>query len=242
LLVNGEQSLLLEKTAGHPNRITFGDGSPWHVAGDFICRGERKQIDITRLNAPGLHNARNACAALAALEAMSLDALAAAPALASFRPLPHRLQPLGEHGGWRWVNDSISTTPLATLAALESLHGRTVTVLVGGHDRGLDWTPFVDAVRVTPPHAIVCMGANGGRIADALRAAAVGCPLVHVDDVAQAVTAAETRTPCGGVILLSPGAPSFDQFRNYAERGRRFTALAGFDPARIAEIEGLGIA
>ena len=70
----------------------------------------------------------------------------------------------------------------------------------------------------------------------------MGCPLVHVGDLAHAVTAAETRTPPGGVILLSPGAPSFDQFRNYAERGRRFTALAGFDPARIAEIEGLGIA
>ncbi len=76
-----------------------------------------------------------------------MDALAAAPALARFRPLPHRLQPLGERDGWHWVNDSISTTPLATLAALESLHGRAVTVLVGGHDRGLDWTPFVEAMR-----------------------------------------------------------------------------------------------
>ena len=242
LLVNGEQPLLLDKTAGHPSRISFGDGAPWHVADGFICRHGHRLFDITGLRAPGLHNARNACAALAALEAIGLDALAAAPALAQFRPLPHRLQPLGEHGGWHWVNDSISTTPLATLAALESLHGRVVTVLVGGHDRGLDWTPFVDAVRVAPPHAIVCMGANGGRIADALREAAVGCPLVHVDDLAHAVTAAETRTPPGGVILLSPGAPSFDQFQNYAERGRRFTALAGFDPARIAGIDGLGIA
>jgi UDP-N-acetylmuramoylalanine--D-glutamate ligase len=169
-----------------------------------------------------------------------MDALAAAPALARFRPLPHRLQPLGAHDGWHWVNDSISTTPLATLAALESLHGRTVTVLVGGHDRGLDWTPFVDAMRNTPPNAIVCMGANGARIEAALRSAEIPCPIMRVADLAGAVAEAKTHTPHDGVILLSPGAPSFDQFKDYAERGRRFAALAGFDIA-ITGIEGLGI-
>ena len=167
--------------------------------------------------------------------------LVAAPALASFRPLPHRLQPLGERDGWHWI-DSISTTPQATLAALQSLRGRDVTVLVGGHDRGLDWTPFVDAMRVDPPHAIVCMGANGGRIAGALRAAEVACLMALVTDLAGAVAEAKARTPAAGVILLSPGAPSFDQFRDYAERGRRFAELAGFDGAAIAGIDGVGIA
>lgn len=167
--------------------------------------------------------------------------LVAAPALASFRPLPHRLQPLGERDGFHWINDSISTTPLATLAALESLHGRAVTVLVGGHDRGVDWTPFVDTVRRAPPNAIVCMGANGPRIEAALQAAAVACPLVRVDDLTAAIIEARARTPHGGVILLSPGAPSFDQFKDYAERGRRFAELAGFDGAAITGINGLGI-
>jgi UDP-N-acetylmuramoylalanine--D-glutamate ligase len=169
-----------------------------------------------------------------------MDALAAAPALATFRPLPHRLQPLGERDGWYWINDSISTTPLATLAALESLHGRDVTVLVGGHDRGLDWTPFVEAMRDVPVNAIVCMGSNGARIESALRAAGVACPLSRVDHLTTAVAEAKASTPVGGVILLSPGAPSFDQFKDYAERGRRFAALAGFN-AEITGIEGLGI-
>ncbi len=170
-----------------------------------------------------------------------MDAPAAAPALASFRPLPHRLQPLGERDGWYWVNDSISTTPLATLAALESLHGRVVTVLAGGHDRGLDWTPFVDAMRVAPANAIICMGANGARIEAALRGTGIHCPIVRADDLAGAVAEAKARTPRGGVIVLSPGAPSFDQFKDYAERGRRFAVLAGFDEASIMGIEGLGI-
>jgi UDP-N-acetylmuramoylalanine--D-glutamate ligase len=242
LLVNALQPNLLELTRTHPHRLLFGQPDGWHVFGDVICRGTRQVFPIAQLAAPGLHNALNACAALSALEAIGMDAVAAAPALASFRPLPHRLQPMGEHDGWHWVNDSISTTPLATLAALESLHGRAVTVLVGGHDRGLDWTPFVEAMRKTPPNAIVCMGSNGGRIADALHAAGVSCPLTLVDNLAAAVAQAKSHTPAGGVILLSPGAPSFDQFKDYAERGRQFCALAGFDPAGITSIDGLGMA
>ncbi|MHB1059527.1 MAG: UDP-N-acetylmuramoyl-L-alanine--D-glutamate ligase [Rhodanobacter sp.] len=241
LLVNALQPALLERTQHHSRRLLFGQPDGWHVADGFICRGAHQVFPVEQLAAPGLHNALNACAALAALETVGMDALAAAPALATFRPLPHRLQPLGERGGWHWVNDSISTTPLATLAALESLHGRAATVLVGGHDRGLDWTPFVDAMRSSPAHAIVCMGSNGGRIETALRAAGVACPIVRVADLASAVSQAMELAPEGGAILLSPGAPSFDQFRDYAERGRRFAELAGFDGASITGIEGLGI-
>jgi UDP-N-acetylmuramoyl-L-alanine---L-glutamate ligase len=241
LLVNALQLVLLERTQQHPQRLLFGQPDGWHVADGFIRRGTQEIFPIDRLTTPGLHNALNACAALAALEALGMDAPAAAPALASFRPLPHRLQPLGERDGWHWVNDSISTTPLATLAALESLHGRTVTVLVGGHDRGLDWTPFVEVVRATPPHAIVCMGNNGGRIADALKGASVCCPLVRVDNLAAGIAAAKSITPAAGVIELSPGAPSFDQFKDYAERGRRFAELAGFETTAITCIDGPGI-
>jgi len=242
LLVNALQPALLERTQAHPQRRLFGQPEGWHVSEGFIRRGTQPVFPIAQLAAPGLHNALNACAALAALADIGMDALAAAPALASFRPLPHRLQPLGELDGLHWVNDSISTTPQATLAALESLHGRAVTVLIGGHDRGLDWAPFVDAMRIAPPHAIVCMGANGPRIEAALRAAAVACPVVCVADLNAALAKARAGTPQGGVILLSPGAPSFDQFKDYAERGRRFAELAGFDGAAIAGIDGLGIA
>ena len=242
LLVNASQSHLTAATASHPRRLMFGLPDGWHIAEGYIRRGARDVFPIDRLAAPGVHNALNACAALSALEAIGMDALAAAPALASFSPLPHRLQPMGERGGWHWVNDSISTTPLATLAALESLHGRAVTVLVGGHDRGLDWTPFVDVMLKTPPNAIVCMGSNGGRIAQALRSAGAPCRLTLVDSLAEAIAAAKLDTPPAGVILLSPGAPSFDQFKDYADRGRQFCALAGFDPTGIASIDGLGIA
>jgi len=242
LLVNALQTTLLERTQSHPHRLLFGQPSGWHVAENVIWRGTEDIFPTAQLAAPGLHNALNACAALAALADIGMDALAAAPALASFRPLPHRLQPLGEHDGFHWINDSISTTPQATLAAIESVHGLPVTVLVGGFDRGVDWAVFVDAMSATPPNAIVCMGSNGARIEAALRLAGVACLIVRIEDLAIAIAEARARTPPHGVILLSPGAPSFDQFKDYAERGRRFTELAGFDAAQIAGIDGLGIA
>ncbi len=242
LLVNALQPILLERTQDHPHRLLFGQPSGWHVAEGFIRRGADDVFPVTKLAAPGLHNALNACAALAALADIGMDALAAAPALASFRPLPHRLQPLGERDGFQWVNDSICTTPQATLAALESVRGRPVTVLVGGYDRGLDWTDFANAVAESPPHAIVCMGGNGSRIEALLNEAEVPCPVVRVDDLHAAIVEAKAHAGARGVILLSPGAPSFDQFKDYAERGRRFTELAGFDAAHIAGIDGLGIA
>ncbi|MGN6382884.1 MAG: UDP-N-acetylmuramoyl-L-alanine--D-glutamate ligase [Dyella sp.] len=240
LLVNGQQANLMALTAAHPQRRMFGGVAGWHVADGFIRRGERDVFPVAQLGVPGLHNALNASAALAALELLGYDALAAAPALASFRPLPHRLQPLGRHDGLDWINDSIATTPLAVVAALESLPGRAVTVLVGGFDRGVDWAPFVEHVQAHPPHAIVCMGANGPRIEAVLNAGGVACPVRRVADLAAAVDEARACTPEGGVVLMSPGAPSFDQFKDYAERGRRFATLAGF-AADATGIDGLGI-
>ncbi|MEY2168166.1 MULTISPECIES: UDP-N-acetylmuramoyl-L-alanine--D-glutamate ligase [unclassified Rhodanobacter] len=242
LLVNATQAALLERVQRHPRLLRFGHDAGWHVADGHIRRGTQAVFPLARMAAPGEHNALNACAALAALADLGMDALAAAPALATFRPLPHRLQPLGAHDGIEWINDSISTTPQATLAALDSLAGREVTVIVGGHDRGLDWSVFVAAVKDRSGLRIVAQGANGPRIAQALRQAKTELPLGEAESFDEAVEMARIVTPQGGVVLLSPGAPSFDQFKDYAERGRHFAELAGFDGAAIAGIEGLGVA
>jgi UDP-N-acetylmuramoylalanine--D-glutamate ligase len=242
LVTNALQPELVTRTAQHAQRVLFGSRAGWHVAGGAIRRGEQRVFDLARLPLPGEHNALNACAALAAIEAGGEDAIAAATHLATFKPLPHRQQTLGERDGLTWINDSIATTPAATLEALHSLRGRAVCLLVGGFDRGLDWSAFADAVRVEPPHSIVCLGANGARIHALLLERGIDCTLARAEALVGALVQARTLTPPGGVVLLSPGAPSFDQFKDYAERGRCFAALAGFDPATIAGIEGLGIA
>lgn len=222
----------------------YGDGRGWHLREDALYRGEAFIMETAALPLPGRHNRSNLCAVLTALEAFGLDAAALATHAASFQPLPNRLQPLGEKDGILYVNDSISTTPMATQAALDLYAGREVAVLVGGHDRGLPWDEFGDAMRERAPRAVITMGQNGPRIHALLApvAAQAGFVLQAAVDLADAVDKARAALPNGGVVLLSPGAPSFGPYRNYVDRGRHFARLAGFDPEAISGIKGMGIA
>jgi UDP-N-acetylmuramoylalanine--D-glutamate ligase len=216
----------------------------WHLRGDALHRGDAFVMDTAALPLPGRHNRINLCAALAAIEALGLDAAPLAAHAAGFRPLPHRLQSLGVHDGVEWVNDSISTTPHASLAALAMFRGREVALLAGGHDRGVDWDGFAGAMRERAPAAIVTMGQNGPRIHDLLAPVAAdgGFILQAARDLEDAVRLARAALPAGGVVLLSPGAPSFGAYRDYTERGRHFARLGGFDPDAISAIPGLGVA
>ncbi len=220
----------------------FGGEADWHLRGDVVHRGERAVFDTRRLPLPGRHNRGNLCAVLAAIEALGLDAAALAPHAATFQPLPHRLQTLGTRDGIVYVNDSISTTPHASLAALDCFRAQRVALIVGGHDRGIDWTDFAEAMRMRAPAAIVTLGQNGPKIHALLApiATAAGFALAQAGDLAEAVAWSQELLGGEGVILLSPGAPSFGAYRDYTERGRHFAALAGFDPETIAAIPGIG--
>ena len=242
-LVVGAQPELLALTAAHPQRRVVGMAEGWYVRDGAIFRASERILALAALPLPGMHNAQNVCAALSAIDAAGEDARAMVHHVATFKPLPHRLQALGERGGIDYVNDSIATTPYATVEALRSMAGRATTVLVGGFDRGVEWNIFVDYVSKYPPHAIVTLGANGPAITTALRRIdAPGFVLQSAQSLDEACARARALTPAGGTILLSPGAPSFDQFRDYAERGREFARVAGFDPTQITQIEGCGIA
>jgi UDP-N-acetylmuramoylalanine--D-glutamate ligase len=229
--------------------VWFNREDGWHLRGEVLYRGDERVFDTGQAPLPGHHNRANLCAVLAAIEALGVDAVPLAPAILSFRPLPHRLQWLGERDGLAWVNDSISTTPHASLAALDCHRTRRVAILLGGHDRGLDWSDFAAHLDEAAPVAVVTMGANGPRIHHLLEplAAQGRFALEAAAGLEDAVARArrllgQDRGQGQGLVLLSPGAPSFGAYRDYTERGRHFAALAGFDPDRINAIAGLGLA
>jgi UDP-N-acetylmuramoylalanine--D-glutamate ligase len=222
----------------------YGREDGWHLRGDMLHHGDAAVMDTRAIPLPGRHNRGNLCAVLTAIEALGHDPRPLVAAAEAFTPLPHRLQSLGTRDGIAFVDDSISTTPHASLAALACFGDRQVALLVGGHDRGLDWSAFADAVRATPPAAIVTMGANGPRIHEVLAPVAreTGFALEAAGALPEAVAKARDALRDGGVVLLSPGAPSFGPYRDYVARGRHFASLAGFDPDETATIPGLGIA
>ena len=222
----------------------YGTAQGWHLREDELFRGDEKVLDTRLVPLSGRHNRSNLCAVLTAIEALGHDAAALAAQACTFQPLPNRLQVLGVRDGLLWVNDSISTTPHASLAALDVFGQRRVALLLGGHDRGLDWQDFAAAMRTRAPAAIVTMGQNGSRIHALLAplAASCGFALHAATHLEEAVGVARQALRGEGVVLLSPGAPSFGAYRDYVARGRHFAQLGGFDPDAISAIGGLGVA
>ena len=154
-----------------------------------------------------------------------------------FVPLDHRLQVTGTVDGVTFVDDSLSTNVLPTLAALDAFPGRRVALIVGGHDRGIDYAPLAVGLRDRPaPTLVLTLPDSGPRIHAELAAAATpsGATLrsaassavagiVDCADLDAAVTRAFDWARPDGVVLLSPAAPSFGHFRDYRDRGEAFT-------------------
>ena len=244
-VLNAGDPRLAELDVPAETRVTwFNHADGWHLHENTIFRGGRAVLDTRALPLPGRHNRLNLCAAFAALECLGLDAASLAPAAHSFKPLPHRLQTLGVRGGIEAVNDSISTTPQAAIAALDCFRGRRVAILVGGYDRGLDWGVFAERIAAEPVAAIITMGQNGPRVFEKLKPLSLGdrFVLAEAGDLEEAVKLGLQALGSEGVLLLSPGAPSFPRYRDYVERGRHFAKLAGYDPDLINAIPGLGVA
>jgi UDP-N-acetylmuramoylalanine--D-glutamate ligase len=132
------------------------------------------------------------------------------------------MQPVGEYGGGLYVDDSKATNPAAVAAALSG-YERPVVLILGGSEKGTDFTevlPLLDRCR-----GVVCQGEAGARIFEFL--VHNGVPTVDlVPDLSAAVSRARELALAGDVILLSPGCASFDQHAGYAERGEAFARLA----------------
>jgi len=203
----------------------FGAPDGWDTVSRRVALGGEFRADYSQLPLLGEHNLLNLCAALCALGALGVEAPLLPAALEGFQSLPHRLEQVVERAGVLWVNDSISTTPESTLAALASFPGYEIVLIAGGQDRGQDYTELGRTLAEVNA-AVIGVPTTGPRLLAAARDAGASDTRVRdVPDLQAAVAVAGELAREGAVVLLSPAAPSYDVYRDFEERGERFRDL-----------------
>ncbi len=193
----------------------------WRVPGN-AARWVTTLDDQPRLRVPGEHNRQNAACAAAAARAAGVDELFIREALAEFRGLEHRIGWIGEVGGRHFYNDSKSTSPAATIAALDAMD-RPTWLLLGGVSKG---TTFDDAAAHVSRRArgVAVFGAAREDLARALNRGAT-LPIAIRESLAEAYSWCWSHSQSGDAILLSPACASFDQYADFTARGRHFCEL-----------------
>ena len=196
----------------------------------FVPGGEPELA--AQLGLLGAHNATNVALALRAVALLTGHALehvrrVVGELATHFEPLPGRLTLVRRETRdgleWRYVDDGLATGPLPTVAALAVFLDEPLALIVGGYDRGVDYAPLAEAIaRRVAPTLVLTMGAAGRRIGDALRARTSAFDPQSVDSMDDALERAHAFLISGGVVLLSPGAPSFDRYQNWRERSEDF--------------------
>jgi UDP-N-acetylmuramoylalanine--D-glutamate ligase len=174
-------------------------------------------VPVSAVRLLGGHLVADVVAAAAAAHVLGVGAEAITRAVAEFPGLEHALEFVAEIGGVRYVNDSKATNVEAARRAVESF-GAGLVVILGGRYKGGDFGELAGPLAARGGR-VVAIGETRERIAGAL---AGTVPVEAAGSLEEAVEVAATRAAPGGTVLLAPGCSSFDQFENYAQRGRRF--------------------
>ncbi len=193
---------------------------------------DRIASTVSRSKLKGAHNLDNArlAAQIALAAGAGLEGIVRG--INQFVPLPHRLE---EHtiGGITFVNDSISTTPEATKAALAAYPGKRIALIAGGHERQQDYSELASLLSSRGVTLLVALPVTGDRLATATYAAAPQIEVVEAGTLRAGLEALAARRAAFDTIILSPGAPSYGQletsgvaFKDFEERGRAFIRIA----------------
>ncbi|MBY0539716.1 hypothetical protein K2P56_04825 [Patescibacteria group bacterium] len=187
---------------------------------DFPGEGRRIVLDSSlhfETKLLGEHNQKNCALAFSAALALGVSEEDARKHIATFEPLPYRLEHLGVHKGITFYDDSLATIPEATLASLGALE-RVDTLIVGGQDRGISFNAFSEALAASAVKTLVSFPETGPMITEGI----VGKEIVHASSMEEAVRAAYRCTPEGGTVLLSNASPSFNMFKDYKDKSAQY--------------------
>lgn len=184
-------------------------------------------IETDEIALLGAHNIENVCAAVTASWNVHQNIPAYQEVLRNFSGLEHRLQMVRELNGVKYYDDSFGTTPDTAVVAMDAFAEPKV-VIVGGHDKGNDFTPMISRLMGDDISKIICLGPTGKFISDALVSNGVNKgKIVSKDDVNDwtmdsIVDSAKSSAEIGDIVLLSTGSASFGIFKDYKERGNQF--------------------
>ena len=206
--------LIIDDSAQYFNKKTG-----YHVINNALFNNDKLLLNSDEIQLIGNHNLENIAAVLMVCDNCNLNQNKILKSIKQFKPLAHRLQSLGKIGKCYAINDSIATTPMATIAALTTVDLSNTTLLIGGYDRGHDWTNFVDNLIDFKPKLIIVSGQNADLICTLFESSNSNCNYIKLKTLKDSIKLAVDKTPENGLILLSPGAPSFDQFDSYIKRG-----------------------
>jgi UDP-N-acetylmuramoylalanine--D-glutamate ligase len=225
-VVNGDDTPALELAAGaRGRRLRFslrGPADGWYDAAERSLRlGGGELMRREALPLLGLHNVANALAAGLAVQEVGIGPAAIAEGLRSFQPLPHRLEPVAEVDGVRWINDSKATNIASTVVAIEAMD-RPFVLLLGGRHKGEPYTRLAPLLHAQC-RLVVAYGEAGPQVEQDL---AGQIPLERGGDFADVIARARRAARPGDAVLLSPACSSYDMFTNYEERGAAFRRLA----------------
>ena len=196
----------------------------------IVQKGLGKKIAVSAdrsltLKIPGAHNLKNASMAKAIGGALGAKENLIKRVIANFKGLPHRLEFVREVRGVRFYNDSASTNPAATVAALKAFKEPKI-LIAGGAGKNLDYSPIGKALKNSNTKLVILFGQNKKGIGKAISSAEDNIPKIYTHNLKTAVKLAGKKARRGDVILLSPASASFDQFSGYDERGNLFKACA----------------
>jgi len=169
----------------------------------------------------GGHNKQNIQATLCVTDLFNIPQADVVRGLQSFQSLPHRLQNLGVFNGITFYDDAISTTPQSTLAALEAIPG-VDTLLLGGQDRGYDFSALVDDIKKRNIHNLVLFPDSGSAIKKVIQDKGLTINTLETRDMKEAVQFAFSHSKQGSVCLLSTASPSYSIWKNFEEKGDLF--------------------
>src|SRR5271156_396253 len=180
--------------------------------------GQREIMQVSEIPLKGAHNLENVLAAVCAGALMGCPAEKTRQAVRDFKAVEHRLEFVATIRGVDYYNDSKATNVGATFKALESFPAN-IHLILGGKDKGSDYSVLNELLRQRVKR-VYTIGAAAGKIESQIGSSKV--EIVHAETLANALRKASAVAQAGDVVLLAPACASFDQFKNYEERGRRF--------------------